>query len=504
MDPSYSDYVKHLSREWPGLEPLAEFLTCPHQQPEVKEAGCRIECLQFQEDGNTYYTGLDADGVVDAILDFTLNSEAAKTAGICILVEDIEPRVINALGGALDINPHFFGGHIERSFVEIEKGPPSSHMVSLPSHVGSQNYVNLHYQRPIDLGEKDTQLNIPYHLRLRGNSVRPGRSLPALFGRNVGFIRSCFSIFHKQIGDSQWVSIMLMDSICADVLSAPLAKNNPQTDFQTRQVPYRSKRDNQGKILTFSEFRAKDPPAGSARPISLLDEVARSLQGYARASTVAPPAYDIFSLSAVPIKLIIDEWLTYSLIMGRYVKAYEYSIKKAQNRSGNFESEDIIDLYRWRRRSQQSLHKIHVLKWFVESSSSSTKNYRENTLEYQGGALERDIAYLINLIEQNRNALEAMIPIITSIIQLLDSRRSTVEAIYVKRLTYIALIFLPLSFVATLFSMSDFFSIDGDHFWIYIATAVPLLLLVLVISSSPITTALAKLNSLFTSKEKLM
>lgn len=205
MDPSYSEYVKYLSREWPNLEPLSELLTGSHQRPEVKEAGCHIACLQFQADGNTYYTRLDADRVVDVILDFTLNSEVAKTAGICILVEDIEPRVIDDLGGALDINPHFFCGHIERSFVEIEKSPPSSHMVSLPSHVGSQNYVNLHYQRPIDLGEKDAYLSIPYHLRLCGNSVRPGRSLPALFGRNVGFIRSCFSIFHKQLGDSQWI-----------------------------------------------------------------------------------------------------------------------------------------------------------------------------------------------------------------------------------------------------------------------------------------------------------
>lgn len=108
MDPSYSEYVKYLSREWPNLEPLSELLTGSHQRPEVKEAGCHIACLQFQADGNTYYTRLDADRVVDVILDFTLNSEVAKTAGICILVEDIEPRVIDDLGGALDINPHFF------------------------------------------------------------------------------------------------------------------------------------------------------------------------------------------------------------------------------------------------------------------------------------------------------------------------------------------------------------------------------------------------------------
>lgn len=93
-----------------------------------------------------------------------------------------------------------------------------------------------------------------------------------------------------------------------------------------------------------------------------------------------------------------------------------------------------------------------------------------------------------------------MIPIMTSIIQLLDLRRSTVETIYVKRLTYIALVFLPLSFVATLFSMSEPFSITDSGFWIYIVTAIPLLLLVLAASSLQMPKALSTLTSLFRDK----
>lgn len=46
-------------------------------------------------------------------------------------------------------------------------------------------------------------------------------------------------------------------------------------------------------------------------------------------------------------------------------------------------------------------------------------------------------------------------------------------------MTYIALVFIPLSFTSTIFSMSDDFGPGKDRFWIYFATAIPLLLVVL-------------------------
>lgn len=74
-----------------------------------------------------------------------------------------------------------------------------------------------------------------------------------------------------------------------------------------------------------------------------------------------------------------------------------------------------------------------------------------------------------------------MVPVVTSMMQLVDTRRSTEVTEYVKRLSYIAIIFLPLSYPAALFSMSLDFEISGRLFWVYPLTAVPLLVLVLLI-----------------------
>ncbi|OTA57662.1 hypothetical protein K449DRAFT_416006 [Hypoxylon sp. EC38] len=443
---TYSDYVRHLSYQFPNLSPLLEFLKT-YDGSEIEELGDHIACLEFDENRATSLSNLRLDALADATLEFVAK-KASSTVGMCILVEDITPKTVEALGRILEIDPHFFSGHIENSFVEIERHPPSSLMTSLPSYVGSQSFANFHYQRPIDLGEYDVHSNIPYELHLCGKLARRGRCLPALFGKHIGFIRSCFSILQKRLDNGRWICIMLMDSVSADVIGIQAAEDGSQgIRFQTRQMPFRNRR-----------------------------------------------TYDIYFLAVGSVRLIIDEWLTYSLIMGRYVKAYEYSIKSVRQRLENFESEDIIDLYRWRRRSQQSLHKLQVLRWFIESSLNPTNKQREDMPPSEGGALVRDIVQVMEQIEQNGNALEAMIPIMTSIIQLLDSRRSTIEAIYVKRLTYIALIFLPLSFIATLFSMSEPFSVVDDGFWIYIATAVPLLLVVLAASILPISSVLATLK----------
>lgn len=76
-----------------------------------------------------------------------------------------------------------------------------------------------------------------------------------------------------------------------------------------------------------------------------------------------------------------------------------------------------------------------------------------------------------------------MVPMATSMVQLLESRRSMLEAANVSRLTFIALVFVPLSWVASLFSMADDYSPGHRNFWVYFATALPVLFLVVLLSA---------------------
>jgi hypothetical protein len=64
-----------------------------------------------------------------------------------------------------------------------------------------------------------------------------------------------------------------------------------------------------------------------------------------------------------------------------------------------------------------------------------------------------------------------------------EAAQSLREAKTVKTLTFIALFFIPMEWMATLFSMSEPFLPGGRHFWVYFVLSVPTVLFAFVITS---------------------
>ena len=108
-----------------------------------------------------------------------------------------------------------------------------------------------------------------------------------------------------------------------------------------------------------------------------------------------------------------------------------------------------------------------------ESSSSCSENSQ---------ALRDDYDFISTNIKEHANRLEPMILVVASFIQLIESRRALWETANVTRLTVLAIVFVPLNFIATLSSMSENFGPEGPKFWMYFAVALPITLLVLVLA----------------------
>lgn len=162
--------------------------------------------------------------------------------------------------------------------------------------------------------------------------------------------------------------------------------------------------------------------------------------------------------------------------MSRYLKYYEYSFQDVHNRLHN---SDIVDLQRWRRCSKQSQHKLHLLSEFISYWEPAESNKQPWDM------MLKDIDYIRAQLRDYSRSIEQMVPVATSMVQLLDTRHSISQAAYITRLTYIALVFIPLSWVAGLFSMAETYSPGQERFWVYFATATPLLLTVLLFSAFP-------------------
>ena len=216
--------------------------------------------------------------------------------------------------------------------------------------------------------------------------------------------------------------------------------------------------------------------------LSVFDDLACYLQA-------PPPGFDVndqylLPLIYFPLRIVTMEWMIYTRLMSQCVKKYDHSVRDLHLRLQNTEllDADLRDLQKSRRRGMKSLYKLHTAAEFIKHWS--TKKPEPETEAWH--LMIRDIDYTTAQVEAYTRQLEAMVPVVTSLVQILDSRRSDVEASKIKQLTYVALIFVPLSFVATLFSMSDKYTPGASGFWIYFVVALPLSMVVLAIARLPL------------------
>lgn len=115
-------------------------------------------------------------------------------------------------------------------------------------------------------------------------------------------------------------------------------------------------------LLSYVAFQAAE---GACPVKSLLSPGEEMLKYF----NVLPPGWhaqpSILSLAYYPLQSAISEWMLYRLLMSRYIKYDEYSFPAVPSVLEELAT-DILDPYRRRRRSQQSLHKLQMTGQFVE------------------------------------------------------------------------------------------------------------------------------------------
>ncbi|KAH8897040.1 hypothetical protein GQ53DRAFT_499463 [Thozetella sp. PMI_491] len=453
---SYRDFVRSQCRANPCVTGLADYLCLEPEAPST------IVILDYPQGRQVE---LSPSVVTEADLIPLIHSTSAG-CGRIILVENIRPSLISLLGEILDIDPVFFAGHVTTGFEDVEEVPPPPSLALFPSQFAERGQLHLHYQQVLDLGSADAFKGSPYSFETDSNIPRNVRRLPKLSGRQLALARVCCSISMKKLNNS-WICLVLVD---------PPVKTVVGTSDSSERNTYLSKPLNGG-------FEQWVPPTSFASFQSTAEDklpenksMLHGLLNYLRRQPpeLIPAEPSILSLSFYPIRIVLAEWNIYTLLMSRYFKYYEYTLRDIENR---LHDADIVDLQRWRRRSTQSQHKLRLLNEFIHY-------WLEQEAEKQPWNLVlKDVEYVLIQLERYSRLLEQMIPMATTMVQLLDSRHWMLETANVSRLTFIALVFVPLSWVASLFSMSEGFSPGQEHFWVYFAAALPLLFLVLLLSA---------------------
>jgi hypothetical protein len=184
------------------------------------------------------------------------------------------------------------------------------------------------------------------------------------------------------------------------------------------------------------------------------------------------------SLAYYPLRIVAAEWVKYVAVMSFCLIRYEYGndgLPKIEKLNTI-----LLELESWQRRSLLSQQKVQSVLRQLRSRIGSELNDKSSLQ-----SLIVDFEFISANIEDYGRRLESMLPVVTSLVQIADARRSFAETSNIKRLTVLALIFVPLTYVSSLFSMNPTNAPGSQYFWVYFAIAIPVTLLVVVIARPP-------------------
>lgn len=199
-----------------------------------------------------------------------------------------------------------------------------------------------------------------------------------------------------------------------------------------------------------------------------------------------PPGFQpskphLSSFCYYPLRIVAGEWMNYVAVMHRSIKTFEYAKKQKNSFTDDLDKldKDLRALQAWRRRSMASKQKVQAATALVKAWLQTPEV--SPSLE----TVATDMEYISASIVECGARLEQMIPVVTSLVQIVDSRRAFAETANISRLTILALVFVPVTFIASLFSMSSDYAPGGPLFWVYFVVAIPVTIVVFLIARPP-------------------
>ena len=173
--------------------------------------------------------------------------------------------------------------------------------------------------------------------------------------------------------------------------------------------------------------------------------------------------------------LVCSEWYTLAKYATTRLTQLEWELENPdlQQHAGGLEA-TIKKLHSWRRRFPIFRTLLsEVLESTIKRSTFA--NGSENHLL----DLQRDYEAILCSIESLQIRADRIMAVVTAVMSIDESKKAFEQNRSLARLTWLAVTFVPLSFVSSLFSMNSNLSNLSQTFWIFFVVAIPLTALVL-------------------------
>ncbi|KAI1140435.1 hypothetical protein F5Y05DRAFT_424314 [Hypoxylon sp. FL0543] len=484
IDPNQRPYLKHIkssSRAWPHLRYLAQWMevtTSPtkwqllHRLSQQKLSEIREERARRTEIAAIDFVSGQPEPRIQHItspeaLAACLDKPAAPGATRLYVVEDLSRDVVEHLGYKLDIDPLFFREFIN-DYLWYNTRDPWVELPDLDIVSRSRPYFRLMYMQPRYFKTRKSFQNAQrqagmFNVLRRLDADDEHKSPFDDRSATVALVRSKASLWIRPASNSQQaVGVLLIDPSITE--GYPLWRG--YRPFRNSPVP--------------SDKTSYEVPPRPTLFRDLLFWIQQTSQ------------QDIDSVEDNPgamafriLEIICAEWLTLSRYITARLGQIEWEIERPewfridkqelQRESINFNM-SLKKLHTWRRRLPiyRAMIADTRAKLFPEHAPGSS---RQDCI----AKLERDFAIVAGHYDDLLSRTERIAAVATAVTAIEESRRAIEQNKTLGRLTYLAVIFAPLSFVSSFFSMSADLAGLSQTIWVYFCVAVPISLLVYLI-----------------------
>ncbi|CRK29233.1 hypothetical protein BN1708_004910 [Verticillium longisporum] len=463
----YLDHIKAVSHAWPHLRYLAHWMEVTTSPVKWNHIKAKQAVIRKERASRTNVAVVDfAPGAApaihtatspDALCDSLRSAPVQPDVHRMYVVEDLSRDVVEALGAALDIDPLFFRGQISDYWWYNTRDP----WVELPDlQVVSRRrrFFHVGYLQPRHFGSQAsfaeaTKEAARFNVLRRADNDKNHKTLLDQQGALVALVRSKASFWWKPAeGDRGAVGVLLVDPSVKE--GSPLwagYRNFEPTPSISARGPF------------------KAPPR-----TSLFEAVVywvTRMEGAEVAQMGADPRIMLRGLS----QIICAEWLTVIRYITTRLGQVEWELENPDfRRDPSGINSSLAKLHPWRR-------SVPLYKTLIKEATAKVFNSSNGPLSEYTLSLKEDFRVVEEGIDTLLQRIERIVAVATAIISIEESRRGYSLNQDLGRLTYLAVVFAPLSFVTGFFSMSEDVSSLRGTYWIYFCVALPVTVLAFVL-----------------------
>ncbi|KAM5349368.1 hypothetical protein ACJ41O_005873 [Fusarium nematophilum] len=366
-----------------------------------------------------------------------------------VIMQGLNPAFVGAVGTCFRMHPSFF---VEHERVVVVAHTTQTTESDAPVLVTGREHVTLKYYEAFELPD---ELMGMFKLCCADTGRHIGVTRLARSFSRIGVVRRKCAVWRRQ-REGGWDVVLITDPPLRRV-----QRDGPDDIVEITPVPM------QGGYIDFLPHAIQTQARRGPPRTCMMDDVCF----YLNASSSFIPTDEPASIQNLVLKIIASHYMQHADFLKTVVSNTQWHLANRENLesySGSGVENQWRDVQALERRMAEYAHDLEWLMLQCRIPREGT-SWEDVISDYQ---------FIYSMYNDLRARVAALNGSITALAGMAGNRHALREAKSAKALTVVGLVFIPLAYVSSLFSMADDYMPGARLFWVYFAVSVPMIVVV--------------------------